>query len=79
MLTASGGGLGGEGLSFLLAGHRGLIMLHWVYGQHNLDVFFFFSFFGARGGGMSQGWGWPWEDWEVHVLGVQNVKFPNNQ
>ena len=28
---------------------------------------------------VSQGWGWTWKDWEVSVIRVRDVKFPNNQ
>lgn len=37
-------------------------------------IFFLLLFWGR-----SQGWEWTWEDWEENVIGVHNVKFPNNQ
>lgn len=77
---ASGGDAGREGLRFLSgAGHRSLTMLQGVYGQHNWTPFYF-SFFlllwaeaeVTRVGGQT------WEAWEVSVIGVHGMKFPNN-
>lgn len=35
--------------------------------------------FWGEGGSGSQGWEWTWEVWEVSVIGVHSVKFPNYQ
>lgn len=50
-------------------------------------AFFFFlvfSFFSPSsflcwGLGSHKGQRWMWEDWEVPVIGMHDVKFPNNQ
>lgn len=47
-------------------------MLQWVY-TVKLDLF------SGEGGSGSQGWEWTWEVWEVSVIGVHSVKFPNYQ
>jgi hypothetical protein len=42
-----------------------------------LDLVLFIFFFSFCFGWVYQGLGWIWEDWEVNVIGVHYVKFPN--
>lgn len=52
-----------------------LTILQWIYGQHELDLVYFFSFFSKWFFGV----GWTWDEWETSVIRVYCVKFPNNK
>lgn len=43
-----------------------------INGQHKLDLVY------CREGATRVG-GWTWEEWELGVIGVYFMKFPNNQ
>lgn len=44
-----------------------------------IELFFFFSGRGKRASHSQGWWGLTWEDWEMGVIGVHDVKFPINQ
>lgn len=66
-------------------GHYGCDHVQWVCGQYKMGFFFLvFSFFSPSsflcwGLGSHKGQRWMWEEWEVPVIGMHDVKFPNNQ